>query len=272
MKIILGIKQNFQEFFASVQNAVQGVWGGITTVFEGVKNTIVGVFQFIVGIFTLNTETIKNSIQTIKDGFYTVFSGVQQIVQNVWNVITSTATLAFDNIKTVVSNAIGGVKTIIQSIKDTFSNVFNSVKGTVSNVFNSIKDTIRNVWSGIKSIIKTPHIVKTGTISIAGVSTPIPKLGIQWYANGGIMTRPTAFGLNGNNTMVGGERGAEAIIPLSQLWDNIGNFANKIKSNDENTISKTIEKIEINVYADGKSVDEIVNELVPKLKLAIANM
>ena len=272
MKIILGIKQNFQEFFASVQNAVQGVWGGITTVFEGVKNTIVGVFQFIVGIFTLNTETIKNSIQTIKDGFYTVFSGVQQIVQNVWNVITSTATLAFDNIKTVVSNAIGGVKTIIQSIKDTFSNVFNSVKGTVSNVFNSIKDTIRNVWNGIKSIIKTPHIVKTGTISIAGVSTPIPKLGIQWYANGGIMTRPTAFGLNGNNTMVGGERGAEAIIPLSQLWDNIGNFANKIKSNDENTISKTIEKIEINVYADGKSVDEIVNELVPKLKLAIANM
>ena len=272
MKIILGIKQNFQEFFVSVQNAVQGVWGGITTVFEGVKNTIVGVFQFIVGIFTLNTETIKNSIQTIKDGFYTVFSGVQQIVQNVWNVITSTATLAFDNIKTVVSNAIGGVKTIIQSIKDTFSNVFNSVKGTVSNVFNSIKDTIRNVWNGIKSIIKTPHIVKTGTISIAGVSTPIPKLGIQWYANGGIMTRPTAFGLNGNNTMVGGERGAEAIIPLSQLWDNIGNFANKIKSNDENTISKTIEKIEINVYADGKSVDEIVNELVPKLKLAIANM
>ena len=272
MKIILGIKQNFQEFFASIQNAVQGVWGGITTVFEGVKNTIVGVFQFIVGIFTLNTETIKNSIQTIKDGFYTVFSGVQQIVQNVWNVITSTATLAFDNIKTVVSNAIGGVKTIIQSIKDTFSNVFNSVKGTVSNVFNSIKDTIRNVWNGIKSIIKTPHIVKTGTISIAGVSTPIPKLGIQWYANGGIMTRPTAFGLNGNNTMVGGERGAEAIIPLSQLWDNIGNFANKIKSNDENTISKTIEKIEINVYADGKSVDEIVNELVPKLKLAIANM
>lgn len=170
MKIILGIKQNFQEFFVSVQNAVQGVWGGITTVFEGVKNTIVGVFQFIVGIFTLNTETIKNSIQTIKDGFYTVFSGVQQIVQNVWNVITSTATLAFDNIKTVVSNAIGGVKTIIQSIKDTFSNVFNSVKGTVSNVFNSIKDTIRNVWSGIKSIIKTPHIVKTGTISIASMS------------------------------------------------------------------------------------------------------
>ena len=272
MKIILGIKQNFQEFFVSVQNAVQGVWGGITTVFEGVKNTIVGVFQFIVGIFTLNTETIKNSIQTIKDGFYTVFSGVQQIVQNVWNVITSTATLAFDNIKTVVSNAIGGVKTIIQSIKDTFSNVFNSVKGTVSNVFNSIKDTIRNVWSGIKSIIKTPHIVKTGTISIAGVSTPIPKLGIQWYANGGIMTRPTAFGLNGNNTMVGGERGAEAIIPLSQLWDNICYFSYNIISYDENTISKTIEKIEINVYADEKSVDEIVNELVPKLKLAIANM
>ena len=47
MKIILGIKQNFQEFFASVQNAVQGVWGGITTVFEGVKNTIDEFFNLL---------------------------------------------------------------------------------------------------------------------------------------------------------------------------------------------------------------------------------
>jgi hypothetical protein len=28
----------------------------------------------------------------------------------------------------------------------------------------------------------------------------------------------------------------------------------------------------INIYADGKSIEEIINELMPKLKLALANL
>ena len=43
-------------------------------------------------------------------------------------------------------------------------------------------------------IVLPPKIVQKGTVSIAGVSTPIPKLGLEWNAKGGIMTRPTAFG------------------------------------------------------------------------------
>ena len=31
-------------------------------------------------------------------------------------------------------------------------------------------------------------------------------------------------------------------------------------------------KFYINIYADGKSADEIIDELIPKLKLALANL
>jgi hypothetical protein len=52
---------------------------------------------------------------------------------------------------------------------------------------------------------------------------------IEWYKNGGIMTRPTMFGLNGNNAMVGGEAGPEAILPISNLRtyikEEMANFA-----------------------------------------------
>ena len=34
---------------------------------------------------------------------------------------------------------------------------------------------------------------------------------------GGIMTRPTMFGMNGGFPMVGGESGAEAILPLDRF-------------------------------------------------------
>lgn len=46
----------------------------------------------------------------------------------------------------------------------------------------------------------------------------VPKLSIDWYKEGGIMTRPTAFGMNGSSLMAGGEAGAEAILPLSSFY------------------------------------------------------
>ena len=50
---------------------------------------------------------------------------------------------------------------------------------------------------------KLPHFKLTGSFSLNPPS--VPKLGIEWYAKGGLMTKPTAFGMNGNNLMVGGE-------------------------------------------------------------------
>ncbi len=260
--IIGGIKQNFQNFFVSIQAAFQGVWNGIKTVFDGIKTTVVGVFQFIVGIFTFNTDTIKSGINSIKDGFGKVFDGVKQIVLNVWNAITSAASLAFNNIKTVVTNVIGDIKTVIQSIKTTFSNVFNSIKSIVSNVFNSIKTTVSNVWNGIKGIIKAPHIVQNGTISIAGIDTPIPKLGIKWYAKGGIMTRPTMFGLSGGSAMVGGEAGAEAILPLDRFWSTLRDYLKPQPVSDRPNVTN---HIEVKVYTGNDDDSEMANKVARKI-------
>lgn len=40
---------------------------------------------------------------------------------------------------------------------------------------------------------------------------------VEWYKYGGIMTKPTMFGFNGMNAMIGGEAGPEAILPISNL-------------------------------------------------------
>ncbi len=84
------------------------------------------------------------------------------------------------------------------------------------------------------------------------------------------MTRPTMFGMNGNRAMVGGEAGAEAILPLKMFWDKLKSFTAKQSSPGAVTTNHNTFYISIN--ADGKSVDEIVNELVPKLKLRLANL
>lgn len=96
--------------------------------------------------------------------------------------------------------------------------------------FNNTKERIGGIVDRIKGFfdfnfslphIPTPHFSitpagwKVGDL-LKGVK---PKLGIEWYAQGGVLTSPTIFGVNGNNAMVGGEAGAEAILPISVLQD-----------------------------------------------------
>lgn len=267
--IIEGIKLNFQNFFTSIRTVFENIKAAVSGIFEGIKTVVSGVFQTIVGIFTLNLDTIKGGVQNVITGITVIIDGAKQVVMNAWNAITSAATLTFNNIRTVVTNVIEGIKTVIQSIKDTFSNVFNSVKNIVSNVFNSIKTTISNVWNGIKNLIKAPHIVQTGTISIAGISTPIPKLGIQWYAKGGIMTRPTMFGMNGGNAMVGGESGAEAVLPLDMLWTKLAQILTPQPASDRPNITNYIE---VKVYSGNDDDETIANKVATRIVEVIENM
>ena len=267
--IIEGIKLNFQNFFTSIRTVFENIKAAVSGIFEGIKTVVSGVFQTIVGIFTLNLDTIKGGVQNVITGITVIIDGAKQVVMNVWNAITSAATLAFNNIRTVVTNVIEEIKTVIQSIKDTFSNVFNSVKNIVSNVFNSIKTTISNVWKGIKNLIKAPHIVQTGTISIAGISTPIPKLGIQWYAKGGIMTRPTMFGMNGGNAMVGGESGAEAVLPLDMLWSKLAQFLTPQPASDRPNITNYIG---VKVYSGNDDDETLANKVAARIVEVIENM
>ena len=256
-------------FFDNIKSVFENIKTAVSGIFEGIKTTISGVFQVIIGIFTLNTETIKNGVQNVISGITLIIDGAKNVIINIWNMITLSAGLAFDNIKTVVTNVTEGIKTVIDSIRTTFQNVFNSVKNTVSGVFNSIKSTISNVWNGIKGIIKTPHIVQTGTISIAGINTPIPKLGIQWYAKGGIMTRPTMFGMNGGFPMVGGESGAEAILPLDRFWNTLQNYMKPVSANEKPSI---INQINVTVYSNGEDDDTLANKVAKRIVEVLENM
>ena len=228
----------FRFIWENCKGVVIAVWDAIkskvTTVINAVSTVISTVMNAIKTVFT----TVWNAIKTVVT---TVVNAIKTVVTTVFNAIKNTATTVWNAIKTAVTTPINAIKT-------TVSTVFNSVKSTITSIFNGIKSTATSVWNGIKSAITTPieaaknkvkgvvdaikgffsgmklslpkiklpHFKVTGKLSIAPPS--VPHLSIDWYKEGGIMTKPTAFGMNGSTLMMGGEAGAEAILPLSGFY------------------------------------------------------
>ena len=89
--------------------------------------------------------------------------------------------------------------------------------------------------------LKMPHISAYGSFDMRSNPPRVPQFYVSYYAKGGIMTNPTLFGMNGNTAMVGGEAGAEGIIPLDTLWKELEkNFDKHLGNNNGQDTNLTI--------------------------------
>lgn len=249
---ILFIGSILEAAFDIITLPFQFVWENckdiILSVWSAIKNTVSTVINAVANIISSVMAVIQNVILTI-------WTAISSKVSTVVNAIKTVITTVFNAIKSVVSTIWNGIKsvisTVVDGIKSKVSSVFDSVKSTVSSVFNGIKSTATSVWNGIKSAITTPieaardkvksvvdaitgffsgmklslphiklpHFSITGKLSISPPS--VPHLSIDWYKEGGIMARPTVFGMNGSSLMAGGEAGQEAILPLAGFYKNL---------------------------------------------------
>ena len=217
----------------------------IISVWDAIKSKVSTVIHAVASVIS----TVMNAIKTV---FSTVWNAIKTVVTTVVNAIKSVVTTVFNAIKSTATTVWNAIKAAVtapdNAIKSTVTTVFNSVKSTVTSIFNGIKSTATSVWNGIKTAITTPieaaknkvksvvdaikgffsgmkislphiklpHFKVTGKLSISPPS--VPHLSIDWYKEGGIMTSPTIFGMNGSSLMAGGEAGAEAILPLAGFY------------------------------------------------------
>ena len=210
----------------NIQLIITTAWEIIKTVVETAINVVLGIIQAVMQI--INGDW-SGAWETIKGVFSTVWQAIQSIVQTIFSAIQS-------YISNVLNGISGTVSNIWNGIKDTVSNVLNGISGTVSSVWEGIKSTISGAINGAKDAVSSaieaikglfnfsiswphiplPHFHVSGSANpLDWLSQGVPSIGIEWYAKGGIMTKPTIFGMNGNNMMVGGEAGNEAVLPLN---------------------------------------------------------
>jgi len=117
--------------------------------------------------------------------------------------------------------------------------------------------------------LKLPHFSISGEFSLNPPS--IPTIGVEWYAKGGILNGATVFGMNGNNAMVGGEAGAEAVLPLDMLWDKLGGMLEN-KGDSKQIVINNYMTFESGGGDDTALADKVANRLGAKIKVIMESL
>ncbi|MEO5302910.1 phage tail tape measure protein [Enterococcus cecorum] len=245
-----------QAGFNIVMTIVQTVWSFITTYIQTAINVVLGVIKAVMQIITGDWQgawdTIKNVISTvwnaIKSNVSTTINAVSSIISSVWNTIKSVTTTAWNGIKSAITGP-------INAAKDAVSRGINAIK----NLFN-----FKISWPHIP----LPHFKVSGSANpLDWLKGKLPSIGIDWYAKGGILTRPTVFGMNGNNLMVGGEAGKEAVAPLSDLMAYVRQAVRDEVGNNTELFMQMISLLtviankDLDIYLNASKINEEIEKI-----------
>ena len=263
----------------NIQLVITTAWEIIKTVVETAINVVLGIIKAVMQIITGDWS---GAWETIKGVFSTVWNAIQNVVQTIFTAIQSYISNTINAISSTISNVWNG-------ISSTISNVLNGISSTVSNVWNGIKNSIGSAINGAKDLVSTaintikglfnfsiswPHI-PLPHFSVSGSANPldwlsqgVPSISIEWYAKGGIMTKPTIFGMNGNNLMVGGEAGNEAVLPLNdKTLGAIGRGIAQTMGGTSPTINITITGNTVREESDiSRIADEVAQRIADELQ------
>lgn len=211
---------------------------------NGIMNNLDYIIQAVIAIITeLITCLAQNAPLLATSAISLISALVVGLLQALPQLIAAVPQLiialvnAFKNYdwSTLGKDIISGIKSGLLAMKD-------SLIATVKNIFKSVKSIFsRKITANISASSSggKPH----ASGGIFPRSTIIPTIQAA-HAAGGVFTSPTVIpSINGANHLVG-EAGAEAILPLNSLWNNLSNTFNPNFSVMSNRIAELANKIE----------------------------
>jgi tape measure domain-containing protein len=234
--LVAALPQIIAALIAAIPQIVTAIYNGFVEAWPAIKQAFIDLWESIKATALILWEEIKEKLL----GVVVV---IQAALAEKWEAIKAKVVEVWDKVKTAIM-------TPIEAAKEKVAAVVDAVKSKITSVFDSIKEKATTVWNGIKAAITSPietarDVVKGIIDAIKGffnfsISWPkiplphfgvtpkgwsvgdllkgkLPKLAIDWYAEGGILEQPTIFAAQGNRLMGGGEAGAEAITPIDTL-------------------------------------------------------
>lgn len=178
---------------SEIKAIIQKAWDVISSVIQGACKIISGIISVFAGLLTGDWSKIWDGIKKIASGAWQLITGgiggFLDLINSIWasglNILNSVWSKVWGGLGKLFDNAMSGIKKGIQSAIDWVVGKFADMKLSIPKP-------------------KLPKFSITGSFSLNPLS--VPKLGMTWFKNGGIVDTPTAG--------VFGEAGKEAFVPM----------------------------------------------------------
>ena len=201
----------FRDFFIGVWNTIKEKVNAFKTWFQETRTAI-----------TDQLDKLKEKAGEIRDKF----NDAKTKIVSAWQNLPETFRKIWDNIGT--------------GLKNIGSKIGNAVTGAIKSGINGVIQTIENIIN--KAIALINSAIRLAN-KLPGVNVGyVDKLNLPRLAKGGVLT--------GAQTVIAGEAGPEAIIPLDKLFAQMDKMAEQISSGSGGVI--------VNVYGtEGQSITDL---------------
>lgn len=197
------LKSSIKTHFSDIKKDVGNAWDSVKTktseTWDKVKSSTEKGLSNIKSKIQENGGGIKGTIKTFVDGY-----------KQVWDT-------GFSALNTITGGRLGEV---VRSVEKKMSEIHKTISGWKKH----IQDVWNKIWDFKLPHIKLPHFNISGKFSLDPPS--MPDIGVKWYGTGGIFNSPSVIGV--------GEKGQEAVLPISELSNILYNTLKKINTDNNN--------------------------------------
>lgn len=265
-KIIKGATGVLTGLFETLTGLINMDWDDA---WEGIKHTAQSIAETVTSIVGPFADGIANAFRKLKDALGRLSSQIKTNVVNNWNGlkndVTSKTNTAVNNVTSKFRNLKETLMSISNTIKTNVSRVWDKVSNAIVSPIRDAKQKVGQIISSIKNLfnfkISWPHIpMPHFSISPSGwrvgdlLKGSIPRLGINWYDQGGIFTSPQVIGV--------GEKRPEFVGALDDLRYLIRDELGASKNIRNETVNINIDKV--NAF-DNREVDLLVEKITRSL-------
>lgn len=265
----------FSAIMTTAANAIKKVRAAMLLLNTAMRANPIGlVVSLIMGLVAAFLYLWKNN------------EGFRNFWIKMWEKVKSAASAAVKGISNKfndLKSAVGKVKTTFDNIKNAISDKMESARKSVSKVIDKIKGFFPLKIGKIFSNLKIPKISVSGGKAPFGIAGKgkLPSFSVKWNAAGGILTKPTIFGMNpATGTLLGGgEAGKEAIAPIDKLQayvdESVNNRNMELIESFEMQISRLILFLQNYFPTDYKIVLDtgvLTGQLAPEMNRKLADI
>ena len=304
-------REAVQQLLGKLKALTAVIWEQLKPVFDELIDVFQALWEFVeAAVIPMFKEIIDAVIELwniIKPIIETLWPVVRTVLQNILRAVTTNLQSGLAIVKTAlnaIKNVINLVTALIEgdwskaweAVKNIFSGIWSGIKNIAANVLNGIKNQFLSMFNGVKKIVeklknlfnfkwnlpklKLPHFKISGKFSL--VPPSVPKLKVDWYKDGGILTQPTAFGVNPATgaLRVGGEAGDEAVAPIDTLLGYIKTVVQEETGGMAYTLQRLIDMLAAYFPQLIKAADKnvvlddgtLVGVMTPKINVKLAEI